>query len=508
MRKFLTAPSLLTKQNVSLAVITSGVLSTTPQPAAAQCDANGLLIPTFSRLASVTGAVSVVAGDFDEDGFSDFATENDFSTGYISVIPGLADGELGAPVSLFVDISYRPRLVGAADLNRDGHLDLLVRSGNQSSIYRALLGDGMGNFELMDPRAIADTEDAALGQLNDDDIPDLLIVERNRVSVAYGVGDGTFGSATALPARIFAPRAVLIKDLDRDGVDDLLISDLFPPVVRVRYGPSYLPETASAAVLPFAPVGRPVVADFNRDGDLDVAVRGASGTEVSVSLGQEGRGFASGVSFALYGGTEIHAADLNDDAYADLLAAPANSGSTIAVCFGRPDGTLSPQADYEHPYLGKTGTLVDANHDGALDFVSVSRFPERATVWTNQCMAGLRATITPEKNLVERGSGVVLLADVNAAAVVSYQWLFRGEPIADGGPYQGANTSMLRIDPVSSATEGDYRVQVSTLAADAASPPANVALIRACGASDINADGIVDLTDLAELLSNFGRRCE
>jgi hypothetical protein len=93
----------------------------------------------------------VLLDDFDEDGHLDLAVADPGTrpfffgwdtTGSLRVFPGRGDGTFGAPLTL--DAQLKPRAVSAADLDGDGHRDLLELNVNED--LAVFLGDGNGHF--------------------------------------------------------------------------------------------------------------------------------------------------------------------------------------------------------------------------------------------------------------------------------------------------------------------------------------------------------------------------
>src|SRR5262245_56353160 len=82
-------------------------------------------------------------------------------------------------------------------------------------------------------------------------------------------------------------------------------------------------------------------ADFNRDGQLDVAVANYSGNSVTVLLGRGNNAFSSSTYAVGTGPASIMAADLNGDLIKDLIISCYNGG-VVSVLRGRDDGSFDP----------------------------------------------------------------------------------------------------------------------------------------------------------------------
>src|SRR6185503_12092751 len=115
-----------------------------------------------------------------------------------------------------------------ADLNNDGHLDLVTPSYHTNKVS-ILLGDGQGGFgdaTFFDvgnlPRSVA------VGDFNEDGKLDLTTANMGdytpsalpSVSVLLGKGDGTFESVKSLPS-IGSAQSVAVGDFNADGHLDL-----------------------------------------------------------------------------------------------------------------------------------------------------------------------------------------------------------------------------------------------------------------------------------------------
>ncbi len=164
------------------------------------------------------------------------------------------------------------RVAGAfltgADVNLDGRIDL-VRHLWFTSQVAVQLNDGTGVFSP--PFALtvgAGLGDPAVGLLNSDSSPDLVVAldQSGAVAVARGAGDGTFLASSNFPAP--GALAVQLHDVDADGDQDVLVGGTGLMVLR-NDGDGVLgaPEATSTTLR----LIRMHLADFDEDGKLDVA---------------------------------------------------------------------------------------------------------------------------------------------------------------------------------------------------------------------------------------------
>jgi hypothetical protein len=147
--------------------------------------------------------------------------------------------------------SWRNSLA-VADMNKDGHLDLLVppqRGADDSP--RIYLGDGKGGWSLWEEASFdwpIDYGSAAVGDLNGDghlDVVFAIHLRNLRVFLNDGKGNFTSENVTGLPEN-FPTRKAVLHDLDGDGdLDIVAISegptmamgraeDLEPPPARLQ----------------------------------------------------------------------------------------------------------------------------------------------------------------------------------------------------------------------------------------------------------------------------------
>lgn len=253
---------------------------------------------TFSapvNFANNSGADSpaIVATDLDNDGRLDVVVAHAIScftapcsiSRDISVLLGLGDGTFQQPFEIAVGTGMARIAVG--DFNRDGIKDLGI-AGDSSQLY-TLLGVGNGSFLqqptiTLTPDTLAvDGTDIDIADLNRDLIEDLIVaipLNGSRTAVLLGRGDGTFGPPSILTEpNLLVPQYQAVADFNRDGLLDLALAlaNGNSGLMEVRLGNG--DGTFRAPTRYFTPPaqssiggGTIVTADFNRDGRADIVL--------------------------------------------------------------------------------------------------------------------------------------------------------------------------------------------------------------------------------------------
>lgn len=211
---------------------------------------SGTFAPPAADLIRTPGSnVSVVAGDFTGEGRLDLATAGE-GTGLLVLV---GDGRGGFTPRTVPGAAGVTRVLVVVDVNRDRHADVIAAGSlpDGRADVRVLLGDGAGGFVAQSPMPVGnDASSAAAGDLNRDGHTDLVLgaVAGNFSSIVVLLGDGT-GRFTALES------PVAWRESRTTGGDVFQIA----------------------------------LADFNRDGRLDLAARRGNEPQLVLALG-DGRG--------------------------------------------------------------------------------------------------------------------------------------------------------------------------------------------------------------------------
>jgi hypothetical protein len=327
---------------------------------------------------------SIAIADVNLDGRPDLAAANGgtgFGTviGPASLLLGNGDGTFQAKTDFYTGID--PASVAIADLDGDGKPDLAVsnagiyHSGHTSTIS-ALIGNGDGTFRSgMDFDAGNYPLSLRIADLNGDGHPDLVVGNEfaSTVSVLLGNGDGTFRARAAFPTTSY-PTSVAIADLNADGKPDLAVTNLGDPYAD-HSTVSVLLGNGDGTFRPKADFGtgggpRSVaIADLNADGRPDLAVVndwifGVVGT-VSVLLGNGDGTFRSRADFGTADYAQaIAIADLDADGRQDLAV---STDSGVSVLLGNGDGTFGARSDFGVGAGLLSIAIADLDADGRQD---------------------------------------------------------------------------------------------------------------------------------------------
>jgi hypothetical protein len=302
--------------------------------------------------------------------------------GFLLALPGGASAQFtpaaGSPIQ--VCTFCFPIFVAVADLNGNGPLDLAIADYSATEVT-VLTGNGSGEF-LPGPGSPYlvgnDPKSVAVGDFNGDGLPDLAIAnfEDGTVTVLLNAKTGIFAAATNSPFTVGdAPTAVVVGDFNKDGKLDLAFANFYGNNVTLLLGNGSGGFTAATGS-PFAVGTGPhsmVAADFNGDGNLDLAVANATDGTVTVLLGNGSGGFTAATGSPFPAGSDpvfVAEGNFNGDSKPDL--AFVNEGNdTVTVLLNNGSGgfTQAPTSPFPVGSQPVCVAVGDFNGDGNSDLV-------------------------------------------------------------------------------------------------------------------------------------------
>ena len=208
---------------------------------------------------------SVAVGDFDRDGKLDIMTSEFLERG-VRWFRGHGDGTFDPGVFSQTQVAVG---LAAADFNEDGILDVATGGGSFNAALAVAPGNGNGTFQTARTFAAENgISKVAAADVNGDGHADLIALSpvTENFSVLYGHGDFTFQNAftfLAGPAHGANPVDFAVGDFDGDGYPDLAVVDQnfnYVSILLDRPAVTHLRVTAPASTVAGAPVNVTVTA--------------------------------------------------------------------------------------------------------------------------------------------------------------------------------------------------------------------------------------------------------
>ena len=336
------------------------------------------------------------------------------------------------------------------DFNRDGKLDLAVANIADNTVS-VLLGHGDGTFRpAVNYRAGSglETYSMTVGDFNRDGKLDLAVTEDSgttnsgSVSVLLGNGDGTFQMPVSYSVGA-SPTSVAVGDFNRDGNLDLAVANFITNNVSVLLGNG---DGTFQSAAEYGTLSSPLsvaVGDFNRDGKLDLVVANSAENGgipgVSVLLGNGDGTFRAAVNYGAGSFPfSVVVGDFNADRNLDLAVANL-SGSNVSILLGRGDGTFQAAVNYGAGSSPQSVAMGDFNGDGKLDLAVANNSGTASILLGNgngtfQAPTSYRAALIPVSVAVGDFNGDgnldLAVADYNGSSPASVSVLLQATVVS------------------------------------------------------------------------------
>jgi hypothetical protein len=336
----------------------------------------------------------IFGADFDNDGDIDLASA---SLNYgVLVLLNNGDGtfadELVFPVGTGAWSLY------AADLNRDGFMDIVTPSSNNNNVY-VLINNGDSTFG---PAVAYPTGDGShsvcAADFDGDGFIDLAVSDpwENKISILINNGDGTFAPQVPYPASY--PRVIRAADLDSDGDLDLTSANYTNQTVSVLMNNGDGSFATQVTYYVSYEVWAVFCGDYDSDGDIDLATANHNYNTISILMNNGDGTFAPGIDyFGGIGPVFVFSAELNGDGSLDLLTANP-SADNISVIFN--DGS----GGFALPHIYYSGNhcfsvfAADLDGDADLDLAATNAWSDDISILFNIDPHGaIAGTVTEEE---------------------------------------------------------------------------------------------------------------
>ena len=276
---------------------------------------------------SGAGASALASADLDGDGDRDLAVANGDSDD-VTILRNGGGGNFTQPGSSPESLGDFPFSVAAGDFDGDADQDLAVANEFDDNVT-ILKNSGNGNFT--EPASSPEPAGGgpisiAVANFDGDGDQDLAVANAfaGDLSVLRNNGNGNFAELASSPEAVGDfPRAVSAADLDGDADQDLAVANLGSDDVTIlrNSGNGNFTEPASSPELAGDGPASVAPADFDLDGDRDLAVANNASSNVSILRNNGPASFnevGSSPEAAGVGANFVVAAPLDGDADQDL----------------------------------------------------------------------------------------------------------------------------------------------------------------------------------------------
>jgi VCBS repeat protein len=292
---------------------------------------------------------------------------------------------------LVIPVGKGPGSVVLADVNRDGHLDILV-ANTESENLSVLLGDGKGHFVAAAGSPFAcgkEPNDIAVGDFNGDGNLDVVIANTGTPYLTILLGDGKGGFRASAHSPFKTPsdphvHGVAVGDFDGDGKLDVVTDSWGKNQIVMLTGDGAGNLTGPWWTIDVGkrPYERLRTADFNKDGKMDVVTTDLDQNAVTILLGDGHGGFREAKGSPFGAGMAPWAVaidDVNKDGNLDLAVIPYAPDVKdpkqvgMSVLLGDGKGGFRTMRGSPFPLAGCAGpdriAVGDLNGDGFRDVV-------------------------------------------------------------------------------------------------------------------------------------------
>ena len=341
---------------------------------------------------SIFAPVVVAVADFNHDGQAEILVAfNDTDTLIIreTYTPGSLTEAVTYPIS---KESYLNSVI-LGNLNSDNILDIVVADSKMDNV-QIFLGQRNGSFSHHGTFSTGDGSHpfcAALGDLNNDSILDIVVANKGygNMGIVFGNGNGSFSPQRTISTGGYSnDSCVALGDLNKDSILDVVVTNSGSANIGIFIGygnGSFSHERTYSTGLNSNPFCL-ALSDLNNDSNLDIVVSNSATETIGIFLGHGNGLFDDQSTYPTGPDTYpfcVVVGDLNNDDLLDIVVTHKYKGS-VGAFLGYGNGSFGDQMtylnqkDYYHPNCIALG---DMNNDNILDIVAVDGFTQNVVIF-------------------------------------------------------------------------------------------------------------------------------
>jgi hypothetical protein len=277
--------------------------------------------------------------------------------------------------------SSQPRSVIIGDVNNDNQMDIIVANSGTNTIG-IFISKSDGIFENQQTYTTGTNSrpySIVTSDFNNDNYLDIAVANygTNNIGIFIGNGNGLFNDQNLFSLGSSRPLFITVSDFNKDNRTDIIVTNYGTNSIGILLGygnGSFQDQTTYSTGYDSIPYSL-VVADFNEDNRMDIAVANYGTNNIGIFLGYDNGTFSSQNTYTTLPKSNpysIAIGDFNNDNHLDIVVSNSGTGN-IGIFLGYGNGTFLAQTTYStgtnsYPqYI----TLGDFKKDNELDIVIV-----------------------------------------------------------------------------------------------------------------------------------------